>query len=130
MVIRMIKQSNQLPLEQQVIIIITKDFNADRNKTNFESDVDNLLFGGTNPPPRRRKDNQGAGSDTKPAPPTPEVKKPTPPPPEVKKPVPVQPPPVTVISSLIQKPTKPEPKKPEPTPTKKVEPVVEEKPKK
>lgn len=56
-------------------------FEANRNKSNFEKDVDNLLFGDMRPPPRRR--NQGG--DEKPAEqpkkPTPaETKKPAPPP--------------------------------------------------
>lgn len=38
---------------QQVRTSITKGFNADRNRTNFEKDVDSLLFGDTRPPPRR-----------------------------------------------------------------------------
>jgi len=84
MVTMMSRLANQLHLEQQVNSKITKEFNADRNKSNFESGVDSLIF---NAPAPRRKDNQGTASDTKPAPPTPEVKKP----------VPVQPPPITVI---------------------------------
>ncbi len=49
----MIHQSIHNNMVQQVRASITKGFNADRNRTNFEKDVDSLLFGDTRPPPRR-----------------------------------------------------------------------------
>lgn len=45
---------------QLVYLNIIADFQADRNKTTFEKDVDDLLFGNIAPPPRRRKDDGGA----------------------------------------------------------------------
>lgn len=40
---------------QLVYSNIIKDFAADRRRTNFEKDVDDLLFGGMKPAPRKKK---------------------------------------------------------------------------
>lgn len=46
---------NHFNLAQRVIIHLIADFEADRGKTNFEKDVDDLLFSGMKPVARRRK---------------------------------------------------------------------------
>lgn len=44
-----------ISLKRQVNLLSILEFEADRKKTNFEKDMDSLLFGGGPAPPRRRK---------------------------------------------------------------------------
>ena len=46
--------------KKSVITPFNKGFQADRKKTNFEKDVDDLLFSGMAPAPRRRRGEEPA----------------------------------------------------------------------
>lgn len=70
-------QSIRNSTDQLVRLCLLLGFNADRGRTNFEKDVDSLLFGDTRPPPRKRREENKA-PDVEQKKPVVEPKKPEP----------------------------------------------------